>query len=101
MAAIDEHGKQTPSNWREQIDAFINADGLQNTLCADCLIDATNSMWSVWNHGVFVCIKCAGIHRMIGVDISKVLTHTLPVDDFQEAFEIMDSGNCGKVILEW
>ena len=36
-----------------------------------------------------------------GLDISKVLTHTLPVDDFQEAFEIMESGNCGKVILEW
>ena len=36
-----------------------------------------------------------------GLDISKVLTHTLPVDDFQEAFEIMESGNCGKVVLEW
>jgi len=36
-----------------------------------------------------------------GLDISKVLTHTLPVDDFQEGFEIMESGNCGKVVLEW
>jgi threonine 3-dehydrogenase len=36
-----------------------------------------------------------------GLDISKVLTHTLPVNDFQEGFEIMESGNCGKVVLEW
>ncbi|MBC8215894.1 MAG: L-threonine 3-dehydrogenase [Candidatus Marinimicrobia bacterium] len=36
-----------------------------------------------------------------GLDISGVLTHRFPVDDFQKAFDIMESGNCGKVILEW
>ena len=23
------------------------------------------------------------------------------IDDFQEGFEIMESGSCGKVVLEW
>ena len=36
-----------------------------------------------------------------GLDISKILTHELPVDDFQKAFDIMESGKCGKVILKW
>ena len=36
-----------------------------------------------------------------GFDISPVLTHKLPIDDFQEGFDIMESGNCGKVVLEW
>lgn len=36
-----------------------------------------------------------------GLDISKVLTHRFPIDDFQQGFDIMNSGNCGKVILEW
>ena len=36
-----------------------------------------------------------------GLDISNVLTHRYDVDDFQMAFEIMQSGNCGKVILGW
>jgi len=36
-----------------------------------------------------------------GLDISPVLTHKLPIDDFQEGFDIMESGNCGKVVLEW
>ncbi len=36
-----------------------------------------------------------------GLDISTVLTHKLPIDDFQEGFDIMESGNCGKVVLEW
>lgn len=36
-----------------------------------------------------------------GLDISKVLTHRFHVDDFQKAFKVMQSGRCGKVILEW
>jgi len=36
-----------------------------------------------------------------GLDISGVLTHRFFVDEFQKGFDIMESGNCGKVILEW
>jgi threonine 3-dehydrogenase len=36
-----------------------------------------------------------------GLDISPVLTHTFPIDDFQKGFDIMESGDCGKVVLEW
>ena len=36
-----------------------------------------------------------------GLDISPVLTHELSVDDFQDGFDIMESGNCGKVVLKW
>ncbi len=36
-----------------------------------------------------------------GLDISGVLTHRFPVEEFQKGFDILESGNCGKVILEW
>ena len=36
-----------------------------------------------------------------GLDISGVLTHELPVEKFQKAFDIMESGQCGKVVLKW
>ena len=36
-----------------------------------------------------------------GLDISPILTHKLPIGNFQEGFEIMESGSCGKVVLEW
>ncbi|MGY0399739.1 MAG: L-threonine 3-dehydrogenase [Ostreibacterium sp.] len=36
-----------------------------------------------------------------GVNIQKVITHQLSIEDFQQGFDIMISGNSGKVILNW
>lgn len=36
-----------------------------------------------------------------GLDLSPILTHSLPVDDFQQGFDIMLSGQSGKVVLDW
>jgi threonine 3-dehydrogenase len=36
-----------------------------------------------------------------GLDLSPIHTHSYPVQDFQEAFEVMRSGQSGKVVLNW
>jgi len=36
-----------------------------------------------------------------GLDISPVITHHFPVSEYQEGFDIMRSGQSGKVILDW
>ncbi|MGK0374663.1 MAG: threonine 3-dehydrogenase [Arenicella sp.] len=36
-----------------------------------------------------------------GLDLSPMLTHQFPVDEFQAGFEMMESGQSGKVILDW
>jgi len=36
-----------------------------------------------------------------GLDITPVITHRLPATSFAEAFEIVRSGECGKVVLDW
>jgi threonine 3-dehydrogenase len=36
-----------------------------------------------------------------GLEVSAIITHQLPADRFEEAFEIVGSGECGKVILDW
>jgi threonine 3-dehydrogenase len=36
-----------------------------------------------------------------GMDISPVITHRFPIEQFDEAFAITASGNSGKVILDW
>jgi len=36
-----------------------------------------------------------------GLDLRPVLTHQLPQADFAKGFELMASGQCGKVVLDW
>jgi threonine 3-dehydrogenase len=36
-----------------------------------------------------------------GLDISAVITHRFPVDEFEKGFEVMKRGESGKVILDW
>lgn len=36
-----------------------------------------------------------------GMDVSPVITHHFPVDQFEDAFKVMLSGEAGKVLLEW
>jgi threonine 3-dehydrogenase len=68
-----------------------------------------------WTHVVFKGLTLKGIYgremfetwyKMIaliqeGLDLSPILTHRLPVEKFQEGFEIMCSGQSGKVVLDW
>jgi threonine 3-dehydrogenase len=36
-----------------------------------------------------------------GLDVSPVLTHRFSVEDYASAFEVMSTGQCGKVLIEW
>jgi threonine 3-dehydrogenase len=36
-----------------------------------------------------------------GLDVGGIVTHRLPADRYQEAFDIVGRGECGKVILDW
>jgi threonine 3-dehydrogenase len=36
-----------------------------------------------------------------GLDISPVITHRLPITEFQKGFDVMNSGEASKVILDW
>lgn len=68
-----------------------------------------------WNQVIFKGLILKGIYgremyetwyKMIamiqsGLDLSPIITHHYPVERFQEAFELMASGQSGKVILSW
>jgi threonine 3-dehydrogenase len=68
-----------------------------------------------WNHVIFKGLVIKGIYgremfetwyKMIamlqsGLNLEPVMTHHFPVDDYQNAFQIMASGQSGKVILDW
>ncbi|XP_027921377.1 probable ADP-ribosylation factor GTPase-activating protein AGD15 isoform X2 [Vigna unguiculata] len=47
----------------------------ENRECADCRNRAPR--WASVNLGIFICMQCSGIHRSLGVHISKVRSTTL------------------------
>jgi threonine 3-dehydrogenase len=36
-----------------------------------------------------------------GLDLSSIITHRFPANEFQAAFDVMKKGNCGKVVMDW
>jgi len=36
-----------------------------------------------------------------GLDVTPVLTHRFPIDEYEQAFGVMHSGDSGKVVMEW
>jgi threonine 3-dehydrogenase len=50
-------------------------------------------MYETW-YKMSVMLEC-------GLDIRPVITHRFPYQEYEQAFEVMRSGNAGKVILEW
>jgi threonine 3-dehydrogenase len=68
-----------------------------------------------WSQVVFKGLQLKGIYgremfetwyKMVamlqsGLDLSAVVTHRFPIDQFQRGFDVMRSGQSGKVLLDW
>ena len=68
-----------------------------------------------WDDVIFKGLELQGIYgrRMFetwykmgallesGLSLDPIVTHTMPIDNFQEGFDVMRSGSSGKVVLDW
>ena len=99
-----------------------NHNGLRSLLSAMCP-GATVALLGIfpqevaidWDEIIFKCLTVKGIYgRRIfdtwfqvshmlqsGLNIDPVVTHEFAAADFQQGFDVMLSGNCGKVMLDW
>ena len=98
-----------PAAFRDMIDNMYNGSkiSLLGILPNNTTVD--------WNEIIFKALTLKGIYGremwetwyqmeqmlITGFDLTPVITHRLSIDEFQQGFEIMESGLCGKVILSW
>ncbi|KAG1741786.1 uncharacterized protein EDB91DRAFT_1052219 [Suillus paluster] len=62
-----------------------------NKVCADC--KRNDPRWASWNLGVFLCIRCSGIHRGMGTHISRVKSVDLDIWTPEQMESIQKWGN--------
>jgi len=74
--------KTTQINWSRLIFKGLTLKGIYG-----------REMYETWYHMEMMLTS--------GLNISPVITHRMKADDFQQAFDIMEEGNCGKIILDW
>ncbi|KAM6996009.1 stromal membrane-associated protein 2 isoform 4-T4 [Passerculus sandwichensis] len=68
-----------------------NKKGLDWWETLSCLFPGPR--WASWNIGVFICIRCAGIHRNLGVHISRVKSVNLDQWTQEQIQCVQEMGN--------
>lgn len=80
MAALDNSsGFETKKDNSANLQALWAIEG--NRMCADC--DSADPEWCSINMGCLICMACSGVHRSLGVHISKV--RSLKLDQFGDS----------------
>jgi len=74
--------EETKINWTNIIFKGLTMKGIYG-----------REMYETWYHMEMMLTS--------GLDITPVITHRFSADEYQKAFEIMEKGNCGKIILDW
>jgi threonine 3-dehydrogenase len=55
----------------------------------------------VYGRQIFETWYEMSVFTQSGLDISPVITHRFPYQQFEQAFAVAHSGQCGKVVLDW
>ena len=102
----------------KKMGATLTVDGSKGETIADAMFQLgilpSNTQVN-WSDVIFNALTIKGItgrrmwetwyqmEQMLlgGLDLSPVITHRFKFDDFQKGFDVMVSGQCGKVLLEW
>lgn len=82
IALLGIHSGQTVINWDKVVFKGLTIMGIYG-----------REMFETW-YKMMAMIQT-------GLDVSKIITHRFSAEDFEKGFEVMQSGNSGKVVLTW
>jgi len=82
IALLGLQGQDTKINWDRVIFGSLTIKGIYG-----------REMYDSW-------YKMTALLQS-GLDLTPLITHEFDVADYEEAFKVMESTNCGKVILKW
>ena len=95
--------------FREMVDNMVHGGriALVGILPSDASLDWTKVIFSsltikgIYGRQMFETWYKMTSMLQSGLDVTPVLTHIFPVADYEQGFEVMRSGECGKVVLDW
>jgi threonine 3-dehydrogenase len=82
IAILGIPAKESPMDWRQVIFNMLTIKGIYG-----------REMYETW-YKMSVMLES-------GLDISPVITHRFPWNEYEAGFAAMRSGNTGKVVLDW
>ena len=80
--------------------SFVGESGELSIAISDQLIRKGLTLTGSWHWNINLASEILDAIRQSTSSIKKLITHSFPMDQLEEAFKLQETGNCGKVILK-